>query len=367
MDMSSPIDYTPTDIGHPNLPAIVGLSQPAVPAVLSRAEAIQVGELIEKSKRPNTRTAYSSDLRQIARWLQATKPELAGSIVGSDASGRPTVVAAVPVPTVLAYIAACKETLAAPTVCRHVATLSTYHKLHRWPNPAADELVKATLVGLRREQQHQPRRAHALRSQQLRHIISTLATTEQGSPAAVRDRAVLLVGWNGALRRSELANLKWGQVQTVAGGIVLRLVGTKTDKADAGQTVALPEHQSKLYCPQQALLDWLRCCEQHGLGSDWETLPVFCEIPQGSTPRVGAGLSGRAVGEIIKRRAVRAGLDAYAITGHSLRAGLITEAHAQGVSDLDIMATSRHVTHKVFATYVRDTNAMRRAASNGLL
>jgi integrase len=365
--MSSPIDYRTTDIGHPNLPATIGLSHPPVGAVLSRVEATQVAELIERSKRPNTRTAYSSDLRQFALWVQSAKPELAAHIVGSDASGRPTVVAAVPVPAVLAYIAARKDTLAVPTVRRHVATLSAFHQLHGWANPAGDALVRAALVGLRREQQHQPRRAHALRAQQLRHIINDIARSEQGSPAAVRDRALLLVGWNGALRRSELANLTWGQVQTIEGGIVLRLVAAKTDTSDEGQTVALPQQLSRLHCPQTALVDWLRCCEQHGLGADWEHLPVFCEIPQGGTPRIGHKLSGRAVAEIVKRRAVRAGLDAYAITGHSLRAGLITEAHAQGVSDLDIMATSRHKSHKVFASYVRDTNAMRRAASKGLL
>lgn len=367
MDMSSPIDHRTPDTDQPNLPALVGLSHPAVGASLSRAETVQVGELIEASRRPNTRTAHVSDLRQFALWVQSAKPELAASIVGSDATGRPTLVAAVPATAVLAYIAARRTSLAAPTVRRHVATLSTFHKLHGWTNPAADALVRAALVGLRQEQQHQPRRAHALRATQLRYVISRIAADDQGSPAGVRDRALLLVGWNGALRRSELANLTWRDVRTVAGGVVLHIVAAKTDKTAEGQKVALPEHLSKLHCPQQALLDWLHCCEQYGLGDDWEALPVFCEIPQGSTPRIGRKLSGRAVAEIVKRRAARAGLDAYLVTGHSLRAGLITEAHAQGVSDLDIMATSRHVSHKVFASYVRDTNAMRRAASKGLL
>jgi len=207
-----------------------------------------------------------------------------------------------------------------------------------------------------------------MRAAQLRNIVRQLASDmAAGDRAAVRDRALLLVGWHGALRRSELANLTWQQVQKSGNGIVLRLRGTKTDKAGEGQTVAIPEHLSGLYDAQKALMDWLTVCDAVGWPSDWEQLPVFCEVPTDNVPRIGRKLSGKAVGEIVKRRAARAGLDAYPMTGHSLRAGLITEAHAAGVSDLDIMHTSRHKTHKVFANYVRDTEAMRRAASKGLL
>jgi integrase len=344
------------------------MSEAVGAGLLSRAEADQVGQLIEQSVSPNTRLAYASDLRQFARWVQAAKPELAASIVGQDTLDRPTVIGQVPVAAVLAYITARQHELAAPSVRRHVATLSAFHALHGWPNPADDALVRKALVGLRKEQQHEPKRAHPLRANQLRHIVRELATDmAAGDRAAARDRALLLVGWHGALRRSELANLTWGQVQTLDNGIVLRLRGAKTDKTGEGQTVAIPEHAVAVYDAQRALLDWLRVCDAVGMGSEWEQLPVFCEVPTDNVPRVGRKLSGKAVGEIVKRRAAKAGLDAYPVSGHSLRAGLITEAHAQGVPDLDIMHTSRHKSHKVFSSYVRDTEAMRRAASKGLL
>ncbi len=344
---------------------LVPVSTPAETAQLSRVEADKVRQLIESSRRPNTVMAYASDLRQFARWVQTAKPDLAGHIVGHDATGRPTIVAAVPVAAVLAYVADVADKLAVTTVRRHVSTLSAFHQLKGWPNPAADALTRAALKGVRASQQHQPKQAHPLRARDLRTIISQLAGEQ--TPAAVRDRALLLVGWNGALRRSEIANLTWGQVQTVAGGIVLRLTKTKTDKADTGQIVALPEHNLEMLSSPHALLDWLRVCERAGLGADWETLPVFCEIPTDNVPRIGRKLSGKAVGQIVQRRAARAGLDIHGVSGHSLRAGLITEAHAQGVPDVDIMKTSRHVSHKVFSSYVRDNDSMRRAASHGLL
>lgn len=363
--MTPPIDHTPTDIGQPQQMTLVPMSTPVEAAQLSRVEADKVRQLIESSRRPNTVTAYASDLRQFARWVQTAKPDLAAHIVANDDTSRPTIVAAVPVAAVLAYIAAVSETLAVTTVRRHVSTLSAFHQLKGWPNPAADALTRAALKGVRATQQHQPKQAHPLRAGQLRTIIMQLQT--QRTPAAVRDRALMLVGWNGALRRSEIANLTWGQVQTVGGGVVLRLTKTKTDKTDAGQTVALPEHNLEWLSPPHALMDWLRVCEQAGLGADWETLPVFCEIPTDNVPRIGRKLSGKAVGQIVQRRATRAGLDAYRVSGHSLRAGLITEAHAQGVSDVAIMRTSRHVSHKVFSSYIRDTDSMRQAASHGLL
>jgi integrase len=336
-------------------------------------EAEGVASLVKAGKRPNTLAAYQSDLRRVAAWLVEAKPELAAQVVGLDEQDRATLCGPLPKEAVLAYIVAQKDTLAHPSLCRHIASLSTFHGLNGAPNPCREQVVRDALKGVRETQQHEPKRAAALRREHLLQVIwAAHCEQEQGTNplAATRDKALLLVGWAGALRRSELAALTWGQVAGVADGVQLTLRNAKTDKDGKGQVVALPLQPTNWLCPVRALAAWRSACMALGVdmtSREGKAQPVFCPIGQTDTPRLGRGLSGKAVGEIVKKRAALAGYDWDQFTAHSLRAGLITEAHEKGRSQVDIMATSRHASQAVFASYVRGTDAMRAAASRGLL
>lgn len=366
--MAYDIDQGTTDTDQGHSTALVTMSRTTDLAPLSRVEAEQVAALVKAGKKANTLAAYQSDLRQVANWLLADKPALASQVVGTDSQARPTLCGPLPVEAVLAYIVAHQDTLAYPSLRRHIASVSTFHGLQAVANPCKEQLVRDTLKGLRRSQQHDPKRAPALRREHLVEIVGRLQF--QDTLAAKRDRALLLVGWAGALRRSELATLTWGQVANVAEGLELTLRLAKTDETDEGQLVAIPLQPSRWLCPVQALGKWQVACMALGLDMttpEGRNAPVFCPISQTDKPRLGRNMSGKSVGEIVKKRAAAAGYDWDFFTAHSLRAGLITEAHESGRSQLDIMATSRHKSPDVFATYVRSSDAMRRAASKGLL
>lgn len=366
--MTTDIDQGTTDTDQGSRTGLATLSNPSGLAPLSRVESQQVADLLEASKRPNTQAAYQSDLRQVATWLQANKPDLAARAVRLDDAGRPALCGALPVEAVLAYIVAAQDRLAYPSLRRHLASLSAFHQLTGKPNPCGEALVRSAMSGLRREQDHRPKRAPALRREHLGQIVGKLQFDK--SLAGARDTALVLVGWAAALRRSELANLTWGNVSTVEQGIELDLRQAKTDSGDEGQLVAIPKAVQGWLCPVARLAAWKSVCV--GLGLDLSTpegraTPVFCPISQTDKPRLGRRISGKAVGEIVKRRAVLGGYDWDLFTAHSLRAGLITEAYESGRSEADIMATSRHRSTDVFRTYIRPTDAMAKAASKGLL
>lgn len=366
--MAYDIDQGTTDIDQDTSTALATLSTPTVPAELSRAEGQQVAALIAKSKAPNTQAAYQSDLRQVAAWLLSAKPDLAASVVRLGKRKTPGLCGPLPVATVLAYIAANQDRLAYPSLRRHLASLSVFHKLKGYQNPCSDELVKATMSGLRRDQDHRPKRATALRLSDLKQIIYKLTFVK--TLAAKRNIALVLVGWAGALRRSELAALTWGDVVNVEHGIELRLRQAKTDTNSEGQLVALPLAAQAWLCPVRNLEAWQSKCMAMGLDlstPEGKATPVFCPITQSDKPKLGRRLSGKAIGEIVKVSAASAGYDWDQFTAHSLRAGLITEAHESGKNEADIMATSRHTSTEVFRTYIRSSDAMAKAASKGLL
>jgi integrase len=203
-------------------------------------------------------------------------------------------------------------------------------------------------------------KAPALWADEVRKIARALPDTGAG----VRDKALLLVGFLGALRRSDLSGLQWWQVEWHAEGVLLHLQASKTDKTYTGQTVAL-NSEPHAFCPVAALAAWRAWCINH-------TGTPVGELQQGAVFRslnkhqqAGSSLSAHAVGQIIKARAAEAGV--AGVTAHSLRRGHISEAHKQGRAEADIMHTSRHKSVAVFRGYIAEADPFGRATGKGLL
>ncbi|GMO57966.1 hypothetical protein BwSG20_09950 [Bradyrhizobium ottawaense] len=159
-----------------------------------------------------------------------------------------------------------------------------------------------------------------------------------------RDRALLLTGFAGALRRSELVGLNVGDVENVRQGLILHLQRSKTDQEAHGQKIGIPFARGR-WCPVAALEAWLaiseiregpifRPIDRHGHVHDWR-------------------LSGEAVGEIVRQRVSAAGLDTSGYSGHSLRAGLATSAAQLGVPTWTIRAQTRHASDAMLSRYIR--------------
>jgi site-specific recombinase XerD len=281
---------------------------------------------VRAGRAPNTWRAYASDLRHFEAWC-ATE-------------------GLVPLPaepgSVAAYLADHAGRLAVSTLARRLAAISVIHQAAGVvPAPTASPQVAAVWAGIRRSHGTAPRKARAARTAQITVMVSLLGDRLIDH----RDRALLLLGYSGALRRSELVALDVPDVVEDGYGLRLRLRGSKTDQERAGAVTGLPYGSNPATCPVRAWRTWV----QH---SGIEEGPAFRPVTRHGG--LGPGrLGGRTVAEVVKRRARDAGL-AGDWSAHSLRAGFATEGYAQGTPELAIMRHGRWRSATVMRGYVEE-------------
>jgi integrase len=225
-----------------------------------------VAMLIRDSLAENSRRAYLSDLAEFERW--------GGSIPAS-------------VEIVAAYLAARADVLAVATLVRHAASISKAHEARGLPNPTRSELVRATMRGIKRTKGCAQREAKPL----LRDDLLLVLDATGDSIKDTRDRALLLIGFAGALRRSELVGLDVGDIEHVRQGIILHLRRSKTDQDGQGRKIGIPFGRTR-WCPVAAL-------------DAWKAVPVITAGPifrrvdrHGHV--LSASLSGEAVSLIVR-------------------------------------------------------------------
>ena len=282
--------------------------------------SISVDELVRQSIAQSTRTAYDSDLRHFASW-------------GGTLPASPAMIAS--------YIAAYAGVLSVATITRRVATLSKAHQAMGEGNPCHAALVKATLRGLRRKQGTAQKQAKPLLKEELFAILDPLGNSMKD----MRDRALLLLGFAGGFRRSELVGLDVADIEIVRQGIIITLRHSKTDQDGAGCKIGIP-HGRTQHCPVAAVTAWLE-------RSKITQGAVFCPVTRyGHLQPV--RLSGDAVSEVIRERLAAIGIDTNGYSGHSLRAGFATSAAQAGVSTLKIRAQTGHASDAMLSRYVRD-------------
>ena len=193
------------------------------------------------------------------------------------------------------------------------------------------------------------------------------------SALGARDRAMLLLGFGAALRRSELVALQLGDVETVLDrGLRLLVRRSKTDQRGQGQDIAIwANPKEPLLCPLAALQAWRFHRDRAG-DLDWTAAdtarrerPLFCAVTKSGRP-TGVVLSDKAVARLVKGAAARAGLDPERYSGHSLRAGLATAAGDAGASLPDLMRQTRHKSTQVALAYLRPADLWRNNVTKGV-
>jgi integrase len=288
---------------------------------------------VEAGIAPATRRAYRADLNHFAVWggtVPATDNELA------------------------AYLAAHATTLAVATLTRRLAAISVAHEAHGFANPVRSPLVRATMRGIRRERGSAQRQAKPL----LRDDLFAVLAAMSGSLKDIRDRALLLIGFAGGFRRSELVSIDCGDIERVRQGLIITLRRSKTDQDGLGRKIGIPIGRSK-WCPVTALEGWL---EASGIGDG----PVFRRLDRHG--RVSAErLSGEGVCLVVRARLAAAEYDPSPFSGHSLRSGLATSAVQAGVSTLKIRGQTGHASDAMLARYVRDGELFIDNAAGALL
>jgi len=282
----------------------------------------KVLELIAASTAPNTLRAYEHDIAHFLAW-------------GGSIPAGPGIVAE--------YFAAHANMLSMATLARRVIAIRRAHVLRDFPDPTKAELVRLTLRGVRRVHGRPQRRVAPLRLEHLADIVSGLGCATRD----LRDRALLLVGFAGAFRRSELiaADCKW--IEQGERGIVITLPRSKSDQEGRGRDVAIPRIGGSL-CPVAALETWLKI-------SRVVDGPLFRPVSKAGRV-LGSQLSGSAVAIIVKQHVAQIGLDPARYSGHSLRAGFATNAAAAGLPVWKIKGQTGHVSDAVLGRYIRDTD-----------
>jgi site-specific recombinase XerC len=239
--------------------------------------------------------------------------------------------------TVAAYVGSLADELAPRSMGVALAAIAAFHRAAGVESPCSDPTVRYVIRGHRRTRGMGARRVHAIRIVELREMIP------RGDAAIdVRDRALLLVGFAAALRRSELVALDRADLEFVAEGLIVTIRQSKTDGEGHGAQIGIPYGRDPGLCAVRALRAWL----DHPLGVEDDPAAVFRRVAHGrggvGRGRLGRRLSDRAVALVVKRRGAVAGLQIGEIAGHSLRAGFATEAAANEVSEEAICRQTRH-------------------------
>jgi integrase len=228
------------------------------------------------------------------------------------------------------------------TVERRLAAISAAHRDAGLPDPCTDPFVHETLRGIRRAHgtAREPKRNLAL--EDLDHMLAAIPTTTH---AGRRDRALLLLGLAGALRRSELVAIDCAHIRREAEGMILTIPHSKGDQLGAGQQISIAIGDRADLCAVRAVEAW-RTAAGIRIG------PLFVRVRKGdqlTTER----LSDRAVALIVKARAAPVHLDPSLLAGHSLRSGGITEARRNGHDEQEIAKLSRHRNMDILRGYIR--------------
>lgn len=292
-----------------------------------------IRRILTHSLSANSKRAYAADLDH----FRAS---------GRDIPCSPEVVAA--------YLAEIADAFAVATIQRRLAAIAKAHRASGHGDPCRAEIVKATMRGIRRIRGVAQREAQALQRDDLFALLERMGD----SPIDIRDKALLLIGFAAAFRRSELVELDCADVDHVRQGIVLHLRHSKTDQDGQGRKIAIPHGRTR-WCPVRHLIDWLA---HAGI----EQGPIFRSIDRHGHI-ASDRLSSEAVSVIIKKRVEAAGFDPAAFSGHSLRAGFATSAVMAGASTLKVRAQTGHKSDAMLARYVRDGSLFTDNAASAVL
>jgi integrase len=246
--------------------------------------------------------------------------------------------------TCAAYLADRASELRPSSLSVHLAAIAQAHTAAGFPSPTSSGEVSTVLKGVRREHGTAPEKKAAVTPTQLRTLVLGLGTTAND----LRDRALLLLGFCGGFRRSELVGLDVRDVEFRDEGMLVTLRAGKTDQERQGRVVAIEYGVRPETCAGTALEDWLAAA---GLKEG----PLFRAVTRHG--RVGPlRLNGRAVARVLQGRARQAGLNADAFAGHSLRSGLATAAADARVEERHIAKRTGHTNLRVLRGYIHDAD-----------
>lgn len=321
--MSGTFDTTPGDM--------IGPVQHKGADLVPSPSLEQAREFIRASKAESTIRGYQSDWREFCAWCEKH------GVCPLPASPE----------SVASYIAACAGRLKVGSIQRRLNAIAEAHKAVGLDSPNSTGMVKNTLKGIKRTMGTATAQKTAALTDDIRAMLEA---TDLGL-IGVRDRALILLGFAGAFRRSEIVWLNIQDCGFGKDGLTVTLRRSKTDQAGAGRKIGIPYGANPETCPVRVVQSWLDRIE---LTSG----PVFRSINRHAQLQ-DRRLSPADVARVVKKLAERAGLDGTKYAGHSLRAGHVTSAAIAGASERSIINQTGHRSVQMVRRYIRDGSLFR--------
>ena len=288
---------------------------------------------VRDSRSPNTLKAYASDLEQFKLW-------------GGELPSTPEQVAQ--------FIAERADFLKPATLSRYVASLAIAHQAMGLASPTSSELVRSVIKGIRRVHGVTQKAAKPLVKEDLFAVLDAMGDTLKDA----RDRSLLLVGFAGGFRRSELVGLNVEDFAFVRQGMIITLRHSKTDQEGQGRKLGIPFGRTK-HCPVKATETWL---QRTSLSQG----PIYTSLAKGGHT-TSLRLSDSAVSDILQHRIAQAGMNPDGYSGHSLRSGFATSAAMAGVATWRIRKQTGHASDVMLSRYIRDGELFEDNAAGTLL
>ena len=230
------------------------------------------------------------------------------------------------------------------TLKRRVASISVIHKMKGFYLDTKHPLIMENLHGIKRVKGSVQKSKKPLLINNLKNIINAIDEKKIPEKKKFRDKALILIGFSGGFRRSELVNIDFDDLEFVNEGVKIFIRRSKTDQSGEGMIKAIPYFENKKFCPVTKLKDWIN----------------YSNIKSGKIFEI----SDKSVSLIIKNYASFSGLDPNKYGGHSLRSGFATSAAEFGVEERNIMAMTGHKTTQMVRRYIQEANLFKNNALN---
>ena len=242
------------------------------------------------------------------------------------------------------YLTHLSKTSKFSTLKRRIASIKVIHKMKGHYLDANHPIIMENLLGIKRVNGAYQKQKKPLLINNLKLIIKVLDEKEKNEKKRIRNKSLILLGFSGGFRRSELVNLDYDDLEFVDEGLKIFIKKSKTDQAGIGSIKAIPYFSNKEYCPVIKIKDWIR----------------YSNITEGKIYNI----SDKSVSLTIKKYASLAGLDPNLYGGHSLRSGFATSAAEAGAEERNIMAMTGHKTTQMVRRYIQEANLFKNNALN---
>ena len=283
---------------------------------------------LRNSKANNTLRAYKSDYKDFALFCSK-----------NSFQSMPTQ------PKIMAlYLTHLSKTSKYSTLKRRLASIGVLHKMKGHYIDTKHPIIIENLMGIKRVNGSNQKGKKPILINDLKALIEAIHQSSEKDLRKKRDKAIVLIGFSGGFRRSELVSIDHEDLEFVAEGVKIFVKRSKTDQSGEGMTKAIPYFENEDFCPVIALKSWI-------------------ELSQIKKDKI-FKISDKGVALIIKKYANLSGLDGQRYAGHSLRSGFATSTAESGAEERNIMAMTGHKSTEMVRRYIKEANLFKNNALN---